>query len=175
MTTGAAIVIALRLLVPLLIFKKNLTGGIAAMVLDGFDVILIDVLKMGGFSGHYHQIDKVLDTYYLGIEAFVAYGWTNQYARLPALFLFGLRIIGVILFELTERRIVLFLFPNMFENWWLYIVAVRRWKPSWTPGSIRGIAIPMGIMLVPKMAQEYLLHFAEAQPWDWFKRNVFDP
>jgi hypothetical protein len=174
-TTGAAIVITLRLLVPLLILRKNLTGGIAAMVLDGFDVILIDVLKMGGFSGHYHQIDKVLDTYYLGIEAFVAFRWTNQYEGLPALALFGFRIIGVVLFELTERRIVLFLFPNMFENWWLYVVAVRRWKPSWTPHSVRGVAIPMAIMLVPKMAQEYLLHFAEAQPWDWFKRHVFDP
>jgi hypothetical protein len=174
-TTGAAIVIALRLLVPLLILRKNLTGGIAAMVLDGFDVILIDFLKMGGFSGHYHQIDKVLDTYYLGIEAFVAFRWTNQYERLPALALFGFRIIGVLLFELTERRIVLFLFPNMFENWWLYVVAVRRWKPSWTPHSVRGVAIPMAILLVPKMAQEYLLHFAEAQPWDWFKKTVYDP
>lgn len=175
MTTGAAIVIALRLIVPLLIFKKNLTGGILAMLLDGFDVILIDVMKLGGFSGHYHQIDKLLDTYYLGIEAFVAWGWTNQYERLPALILFALRIVGVGLFELTQERIVLFLFPNMFENWWLYVVAVRRWVPKWTPNSWRGVAIPMGIMLVPKMAQEYLLHFAEAQPWNWFKENFWDP
>ncbi|MBK9344711.1 MAG: hypothetical protein IPN07_17155 [Dehalococcoidia bacterium] len=175
MTTGAAIVIALRILVPLLIFKKNLTGGIIAMLLDGADVILIDFLKMGGFSGHYHQIDKVLDTYYLSIEAWIAFGWRNQYERLPALLLFGFRIVGVVLFELTERRIVLFLFPNMFENWWLYIVAVRRWKPSWTPHSWIGVAVPMGVLLVPKMGQEYLLHFAEAQPWNWFKKHVFDP
>ena len=175
MSTGAAIVIALRLLVPLLNFRKNLTGGVLAMLLDGFDVILIDVIKLGGFGGHYHQIDKVLDTYYLGIEAVVAFGWTNQYERIPALALFGFRIIGVVLFELTERRIVLFLFPNMFENWWLYIVAIRRFRPAWTPNSWRGVAIPMGILFVPKMAQEYLLHFAEAQPWNWFKKNVFDP
>ena len=175
MSTGAAIVIALRLLVPLLIFKKNLTGGILAMLLDGFDVILIDVLKMGGFSGHYHQIDKLLDTYYLGIEALVAFGWQNQYERLPALVLFVSRIIGVVLFELSERRIVLFLFPNMFENWWLYVVAVRAWRPQWTPRSWLGVAVPMGILLVPKMAQEYLLHFAEAQPWNWFKEHVYDP
>jgi hypothetical protein len=174
-TTGAAIVIALRLLVPLLIFRKHLTGGVLAMLLDGFDVILIDVMKLGGFSGHYHQIDKLLDTYYLGIEAVVAWGWTNQFERTPSLVLFGLRIIGVVLFELTQERIVLFLFPNMFENWWLYVVAVRRWKPAWTPNSWRGVAIPMGIMLVPKMAQEYLLHFAEAQPWNWFKENFWDP
>lgn len=175
MTTGALIVIGLRLLVPLLIFKKNLTGGIAAMLLDGFDVVIIDFLNLGGFGDHYHQIDKVLDTYYLGIEAIIAYGWTNRYERLPALLLFGYRMIGVVLFELSERRIVLFLFPNMFENWWLYVVGVRRWRSQWTPHSWRDVAIPMSILLIPKMLQEYLLHFAEAQPWDWFKRNVFDP
>lgn len=175
MSTGALIVIALRLIVPLLIFRRNLTGGVLAMLLDGFDVIIIDVIKLGGFSGHYHQIDKVLDTYYLGIEAWVAFGWQNQFERLPSLFLFGFRIIGVVLFELTGQRIVLFLFPNMFENWWLFVVAVRRFKPAWTPQSWRGVAIPMAILLVPKMAQEYLLHFAEAQPWNWFKKTVYDP
>lgn len=175
MTAGAAIVIALRLIVPLLILRKNLTGGIAAMLLDGFDVILIDVLKMGGFGGHYHQLDKVLDTYYLGIEAWVAFGWRNQYERIPALVLFGFRIAGVVLFELTQQRVVLFIFPNMFENWWLYVVAVRRWRPAWTPRSWRGVTIPMAVLLVPKMGQEYLLHFAEAQPWNWFKEHVFDP
>lgn len=175
MTTGAAIVIALRILVPLLIFKKNLTGGIIAMLLDGADVIIIDFLKQGGFSGHYHQIDKVLDTYYLGIEAWIAFGWKNQYERIPSLALFAFRMVGVVLFELTDRRIVLFLFPNMFENWWIYVAAVRRWKPSWTPQSWLGVAIPMGVLLVPKMAQEYLLHFTEAQPWNWFKENFYDP
>ncbi len=175
MTTGAAIVIALRILVPLLIFRKNLTGGIIAMLLDGCDVILIDLLKLGGFGGHYHQIDKVLDTYYLGIEAVVAYGWSNQYERLPALALFAFRIVGVVLFELTERRIVLFLFPNMFENWWLYVVAVRRLKPAWTPTSWLGVAVPMAVLFVPKMGQEYLLHFTEAKPWNWFKQHFWDP
>jgi hypothetical protein len=28
------------------------------------------------------------------------------------------------------------------------------------------------MLLVPKMAQEYLLHYAEAEPWDWIKKNV---
>ena len=175
MTTGAAIVIALRILVPLLIFKKNLTGGIIAMLLDGADVIIIDFLKQGGFSGHYHQIDKVLDTYYLGIEAWIAFGWKNQYERIPSLALFAFRMVGVVLFELTDRRIVLFLFPNMFEN-------CGSTSSPCAAGDRRGrlrvgwaFAIPMGILLVPKMAQEYLLHFTEAQPWNWFKENFYDP
>ncbi len=175
MSLGALIVITLRLLVPFLILKKNLTGGILCMIVDGLDVILIDLMHLGGFGGHYHQIDKVLDTYYLSFEFFVATRWANTFERLPTLILFGYRMIGVALFEITEHRIVLFIFPNMFENWWLYVVAVRAWHPQWTPQSWRAVAIPMFILLVPKMAQEYLLHFAEAQPWNWFKEHFWDP
>ena len=175
MSLGALIVITLRLLVPFLLFKRNLTGGIACMLVDAFDVILIDLMHLGGFGGHYHQIDKVLDTYYLSFEFFIATRWLNGFERLPALILFGFRMIGVVLFELTEHRIVLFIFPNLFENWWLYVVAIRRWKPLWTPTNWTMVAIPMAILLIPKMAQEYLLHFAEAQPWNWFKQHVWNP
>jgi hypothetical protein len=31
--------------------------------------------------------------------------------------------------------------------------------------------VPLLILLAPKMAQEWLLHVAEAQPWSWFKRT----
>ncbi len=168
--TGAYIVIAARLLVPLLIFRWQLTGGIAAMLLDGADVILIDIIKLGGFGGHYHQTDKLLDTYYLAIECAVAWRWVNPRARWPALALFGFRMVGVAAFEVTQDRITLFIFPNMFENWWLYCLAVARFWPR----SVKSVAIPTLILLVPKMAQEWLLHFTEAKPWSWFKANVFD-
>ena len=79
MSLGALIVITLRLLVPFTIFKKNLTGGILCMIVDGIDVILIDLMHLGGFGGHYHQIDKVLDTYYLSFEFFIATRWANSF------------------------------------------------------------------------------------------------
>ena len=172
--TGAYIVIALRLLVPLLILRWQLAGGIAAMLLDGADVILIDIMGLGGFGGHYHQTDKLLDTYYLAIECAVAWRWLNPWARWPALALFGFRTVGVAAFEVTEERITLFIFPNMFENWWLYCVAVARFWPRLEPKSVKSVAIPMVILLVPKMGQEWLLHYTEAKPWTWFKENVFD-
>lgn len=172
MTTGAAIVIALRILVPLLIFKKNLTGGIIAMLLDGADVIITDALDMGGFGDHYAELDKVLDSYYLTLELLVALGWRNAWARLPAVALFAYRLVGVALFEFTEARIFLFVFPNMFENWWLYVVVVMKWFSQAVPHDARSVTIPMLALLVPKMAQEYLLHVMEAQPWNWLKRNV---
>lgn len=172
MNEGELIIIALRLIVPLLIFRYSLTGGIAAMLLDGADVILIELIPGGSFGGHYHFLDKILDTYYLTIELIVSLRWKNPWATYPAIALFVFRIIGVVLFELTERRLMLFLFPNMFENWWLYVVAVQRFWPRLVPHSVRSVAIPMLILLIPKMAQEYLLHFAEAKPWDYLKKQL---
>jgi hypothetical protein len=169
---GEIIIIAVRLLVPLLIFRWQLTGGIAAMLVDATDVILIEFIGRGGFGDHYAELDKALDSYYLGIELLVSLRWTNGYARWPSIILFGYRLIGVVAFELTGARITLFIFPNLFENWWLYCVVVDRFWPRQAPHSAKSVAIPMVLLLIPKMAQEYLLHFAEAEPWDWTKRNV---
>jgi hypothetical protein len=171
-TEGALIVIALRLLVPLLIFRYNLFGAILAMLLDGVDVILVDLMSIGGFEGHYHTTDKILDSWYLAIELIVALGWDNPWAKWPAVALFAYRAVGVVLFEVTQARIALFIFPNLFENWWLYVVIVAKWWPHLSPASWKSTLVPLFILLVPKMAQEYLLHFAEAQPWDWTKDNI---
>jgi hypothetical protein len=118
------VIIALRLVVPLLILRYQVVGGITAMLLDGVDVILIEVFFGHGFRGGYHQLDKMLDTYYLTLELIVALRWTNPWARRPAVALFAYRLVGVVLFEVWEYfelarpRLILFLFPNMFENWW---------------------------------------------------------
>lgn len=172
MNTGELIIIILRLVVPLSIFRYPLAGGIAAMLLDGLDVVLIELIPGGSFGDHYHTLDKLLDTYYLTIELLVALRWKNPYAKWPAVALFAYRLIGVILFELTERRLMLFIFPNLFENWWLYVVIVARFFPRLVPRSALTVAVPLLILLIPKMAQEYLLHFAEAKPWNWMKEQM---
>ena len=167
-------IVAVRIILPLVILRYQLAGGILAMLLDGADVIINEVIGGGSFGDHYHTLDKVLDSWYLAIELFVALRWHSPWARWPAIVLFVYRIIGVALFELTERRIVLFLFPNMFENLWLYCVAMERFWPRLYPHSVKTVAIPMLLLLIPKMGQEYLLHFSEAKPWQWFKRHVLD-
>ena len=172
MNQGELIIILLRLIVPLLILRRPLVGGIAAMLLDGLDVVLIELIPGGSFGDHYHTIDKILDSYYLTLELIVALRWKNPYARRPAVFLFAYRAIGVVLFELTERRIMLFLFPNLFENWWLYVLIVERFWPKLSPHSVKTVAIPLILLLVPKMVQEYVLHFAEAQPWNFLKKQL---
>ena len=175
MSQGETIVIALRLVVPLLILRFWLVGGIVAMLLDGADVIISDALDRGGFGSHYAELDKVLDMYYLALELLVALGWRNAWVRVPAVLLFAYRVIGVVLFEVSDARIFLFLFPNMFENWWVYTVVVMKWFPRAVPHSVRTVAIPMLALLLPKMLQEYTLHFAEAKPWEWTQRHILEP
>lgn len=172
LSTGAIIVISVRLIGPLIIFRYWVFGGILAMVLDTADVILIDALKMGGFDGHYAEIDKINDSYYYVIEMIVALRWRSMWMTIPAAILFGYRVIGAVLFEITGNHIMLFFFPNMFENWWMYCVVVMKWFPKLVPHSGKTVMVPMIILLVPKMAQEYLLHFAEAHPWTWTKENI---
>jgi hypothetical protein len=171
-STGELIVIALRLVIPLMILRFPLAGGIVAMVLDALDVVLIELIGLGGFGGHYPELDKALDSYYLTLELIVALGWSNAWARIPAVVLYVYRGIGVIAFESTHLRVMLFIFPNLFENWWLYIVIVARFFPRLYPRSARTVLVPLLILLVPKMVQEYLLHYAEVQPWDWIKHHV---
>ncbi|MFN8585576.1 MAG: hypothetical protein U0446_09690 [Dehalococcoidia bacterium] len=168
-TQGQLFVVALRLLVPLLILRWSLVGGILAMLVDATDVIVVEFFGPGGMGGHYSQLDKGLDSYYLALEAVVAWYWLNPWARWTALALFVYRLVGAVLFEATQVRALLFVFPNLFENWWLYCVVVARVRPRWLPTSWRSTVVPLLILLVPKMAQEWLLHVAEAQPWSWFK------
>ena len=116
--------------------------------------------------------DKLLDTWYLGIEWLVAMRWENPFGKWIAFVLFPYRVIGVALFEVTGERMMLFVFPNLFENWWLYCVITARNFPRFEPRTWRSSLVVLGILLIPKMIQEYILHFAEAQPWDWIKRHT---
>jgi len=174
LSRGELVIIALRLSVPLLILRHWLLGGIVAMLLDGADVIIIEPLNLGGFGDHYAELDKILDSYYLSIEMLVAWRcWFDRaWARNTAGILFVYRLIGVALFESLDARIILFIFPNLFENWWLYCVVVMRYFPSLVPRDRRTTAIPLLALLIPKMGQEYLLHFAEAKPWNWTKEHL---
>jgi hypothetical protein len=171
-TTGQVVVIALRLVVPLLILKKPLAGGIAAMLLDGLDVVIVEFFGPGGMGDHYHSIDKVLDLYYLSLEAWVSLSWTSRIPRLISLWLFGYRVVGVILFEIFGSRALLFAFPNLFENWFLFVLIVWRFFPRVKLETWRQCLTWLLVLYIPKLGQEYLLHVAEAQPWSWLKDRL---
>lgn len=166
MQLGPLIVLSLRLLIPLSILRWPLVGGIVAMLIDAFDVVLLTYIGRGDFPD-YHMIDKWMDMYYLTIELWVALKWKYALARRTAAALFVYRIVGFVGFELTHIRLWLFIFPNMFENWFLFYLIYTKFKKPETL-TVRRVGMWLAILLVPKMAQEYVLHFAQMQPWVWF-------
>ena len=169
MGLGPIIVVLVRLIVPVSIFRWPLAGGLAAMLVDALDVVLIEIVGQGGFS-HYAALDKGLDMYYLSFELLVSLRW-EPLARWTSAALFAYRAAGFVAFEATQARVFLLIFPNVFENFYLAYLAVRKVAPAWqlTP---RRLAALLALVTIPKLGQEYLLHYAEAQPWDWIKRNV---
>lgn len=172
MTTGQIFVIVLRVIVPLLILKRPLTGGIIAMLLDAFDVVIVELFGPGGMGPHYHNIDKVLDLWYLGLEAWVALSWTERLPRITAIVLFVYRVIGVIIFEISGWRPTLFIFPNLFEHWFLFYLIRNHFFPQIRLDSWKRILGWLMFLYIPKIGQEYLLHVAQAQPWGWIKDKL---
>lgn len=177
---AALIVIGLRLTLPLSILRWPLAGGIFSLVLDAVDVILVDAIagvlgQPGEFGPFYAQIDKWLDLYYLGLELIVVRRWTEILPRRMATGLFGWRLIGVVLFELTAFRPLLVVFPNLFENVYLYILVVRRWFPRLMPVTVLQNVLVALVLLIPKEIQEFVLHYEELHPWQWLRETVIVP
>lgn len=171
---GVLIVIIIRLIVPLAIFKWPLFGGILCLIIDALDVVILDIIGTGGFS-NYHSTDKYLDMVYLTSEAFVSLKWKNNLAKKAGLFLFGYRTIGFILFEITQIRVLLFIFQNLFENFYIFYLASLKILKKDIIKSKFSLFIILVICLIPKIPQEYMLHFAQAQPYGWIKMHLLEP
>ena len=155
------VVVTIRLLVPLSIFRWPFWGAVASITADALDIVIITLLQRhAGFPDvwSYHEFDKYLDTYYLLIEVIVAQRWPDL-PRWIASVLFVDRLVGVVLFEITGIRIFLFAFPALIDFFFLFYTAARQYAPDYelTP---RRLFLWLGILLVPKLFQEYTIHYA---------------
>ncbi len=141
------------------------------MGIDLLDVVIVELFGPGGMGEHYHLLDKVLDLYYLSFEAWVAWHWVDVLLGRIAVVLFAYRVVGVILFELTSTRWLLFVFPNLFEHWFLFVLIRNQFFPRLRLDSLARIGFWLFVLYIPKLGQEYMLHVAETQPWNWIKRT----
>lgn len=169
------LVIALRLIVPLSILRWPFWGVIASIAADGLDVVILEAT--GGakifWGPTYHPIDKALDTYYLAIAAAVSLRWKEDLARKTSIILFLWRLVGVIIFEITRIRQVIFFAPNIFENFYLLIAGATQFFPKFRLDSPKKLVIFLLVASVPKLVQEYVMHFMEFQTWKFVKENIF--
>lgn len=171
MDAGSIVVYVLRLAVPLSILRYPLGGVLASIILDSLDQDLVYVISgdgvlLGGSLVNYQLIDKLLDIYYLSFAFFVSLKWPDSLPQKVSLTLFSLRVFGVVLFELTQARVLLFVAPNVFELFYLYYTICRKWFPRGVPTSRAGLAIVLLATGIPKLGQEYLQHVKDSHTTD---------
>jgi len=168
-----AAVVTARVAVPLAIPRFPLPAMLAALVIDGIDQTIFQSFTSLDLSG-YQAYDKALDVYYLSI-AYVATlrNWTNLAGYDISRFLYYYRLLGVVLFELTQLRWVLLIFPNTFEYFFDFYEGVRtRWDPRrMTRGLLIGAAAFIWIFI--KLPQEWWIHVAQLDMTDFLKEEVF--
>ena len=77
------------------------------------------------------------------------------------------------MFEITGIRWLLLVFPNLFENFFIFELVRQKYFSHWKLTGKR-LAIVLVILLIPKMIQEYILHFLQLKPliWLWDKFGV---
>ncbi len=167
-------VILSRLLVPLLIIRFPLPAIIACLVIDAVDQTVFQTLAPEADLTGYQSYDKALDVYYLVI-AYISTlrNWTNQFAVKVARFLIFYRLVGVVLFEMSGVRELLFIFPNTFEYFFIFYESVRLfWDPRrMSPKLVLGATAFIWIFI--KLPQEWWIHIAQLDTTDFVQETIF--
>ncbi|MGZ8179364.1 hypothetical protein ACXVUM_15650 [Williamsia sp. SKLECPSW1] len=171
-TAVVLLVVAGRLLVPLVIPRFPVPAIVAALVLDAVDQTIFQQVPGLDISG-YQSYDKALDIYYLAIAYLsTLQNWSDPMAFGIARFLFYYRLIGVVAFEYSSARWLLLAFPNTFEYFFIAYELVRcRWAPSRLSHRTL-LLLAAGIWVVIKLPQEWWLHIAELDVTDEVKTRV---
>jgi len=155
MTLEVLVIAVVRVLGSLPVLRWPLAGGLLAIAVDLSDLLLRDVLDLGGVPD-YQSLDKWLDQVYLACFLIVALRWQGL-ERGIAIGLYVYRLIGFAAFELTAQREVLFLFPNVFEPWFLVVAAIHHYRPGFQWSRL-ALGLTLGAITVVKEAQEWALH-----------------
>jgi hypothetical protein len=153
---GTLVVVVIRTAAPLTVLRWPLPGALLTVAADTIDIV---VFQLVGFPPwDYHALDKVLDTYGLSLQFVVVQRWPSL-LRLTGSALFVGRVLGVVLFEATGARWLLLAFPNLFEFFFLFAASWRQFAPSRAmPPHV--LAAGLAFLLVPKLTQEFVLHYA---------------
>ena len=167
-------VILSRLLVPLLIIRWPLPAIVACLIIDAVDQTVFTAVAPDADLSGYQTYDKALDIYYLVI-AYISTlrNWTNRFALEVARFLIYYRLVGVVLFELSGIREILFIFPNTFEYFFIFYESVRLfWDPRrMSKKLVVGAAAFIWIFI--KLPQEYWIHIAQLDLTDFVQEDIF--
>jgi hypothetical protein len=165
-------VLVLRLGIPLLIPRFPFPAIVASLVIDAADQTVFQQftdLDLEGYQGY----DKALDNYYLTVAYLSTLrNWIDPVALKTARFLWYYRLLGVTLFELTEVRALLLVFPNTFEYFFIFYEGVRLlWDPR-RLGTRQIVGAAAAIWIFVKLPQEWWIHIAQLDFTDFMKEDV---
>jgi hypothetical protein len=157
MTPEVLVIGAIRILGSLPVLRWPFAGGLLAVLIDLSDLLLRDTLDLGGIPD-YQAFDKWMDQFYLFLFLVVALRWSGI-ERTVAVILYLYRLVGFVLFELTGERILLLVFPNVFELWFLVVAGIHSARPAWEwrPSMVAAVIVSC---LIAKEIQEWALHGA---------------
>lgn len=165
LTAEQVIIALMRIAGSLPVLRWPFWGALAVILVDLSDLFWMNVLDLGGVPD-YQSFDKWLDLAYMATFLIVALRWTGLTRRV-AIGLFMFRIAGDIIFEMTQARAVLLAFPNVFEFWFLFVVARDQFKPQYKI-TVRRAVIWLLVLTAAKEFQEYALHLGK-----WFDEYTF--
>jgi len=167
-------VILLRAFIPFTILRWPLMGGILAMIADGIDVMIYEAFGYGFLSGiPYHYVDKVFDMWYLSFELIMILRWKDLLAKNTGKILYLWRFIGFLVFMIFGIREAFFFAPNFFEYFFIAMLVIWKFKPSFKL-KLKSLIIIMLITGIPTIIKEYIYHYAyQNQVWVWFRDHLF--
>ncbi len=155
MTTEELIIIAVRILGSLPVLRWPLIGSIFAIAMDNSDLFIRGWLDLGGVS-NYQELDKRLDLVFIGAFMLSAMRWRGV-ERSIGIVLFILRIVGYVVFEITDERLTLLFFPNTFSYWFVAVAARRHFFGGSEPTRLTVVGI-FAICVALSMTHEWILH-----------------
>jgi len=149
------LILLVRVAGSLPVLRWAFVGALLAIAFDLSDLFIRELVDLGGVPD-YQRVDKRVDSVYLLTFAVVASRWHGT-ARAVALSLLGYRLLGFAVFELTDKRSLLFFFPNVFEFWFLFVASLPHWRPQFA-FTRPATAVALGALTALKLAHEYALH-----------------
>ena len=143
-----------RILASTIVLKYNFVGGLLVIFIDFSDLIIMNIMDLGGVR-NYQSLDKILDLFYMSYFLIISLRW-NKAIKKISITLFFTRILGLVFFELSGIRLLLIIFPNIFEFWFLGITFLKFRKINISNSKIIWILL---ISTMLKMVQEFTLHY----------------
>ncbi len=162
-----AVVVVLRLGIPLFIPRFPLPALLACLVVDGIDQTIFQWFHVTAVLDEYQSYDKALDVYYLVI-AYTATmrNWHDGVAFRIGQALWYWRLIGTVAFEYSGWSPLLLIFPNAFEYFVIAYEGIRtRWRPT-RLSDRQLIYLAGGIVVFVKIPQETWIHVLQLDVTD---------